>query len=212
MINFYFFIIVLLLFSSTTACIYGDPHIITLDGLKYTFNGKGEFILIEDVANRFMLQGRMVQAISNVQTLSRGTVFSAMVAKQSDSSSVQFEINEDDGVTLDVLIDGINVNFNDLYEQTFDNVILTNLENNTIGAIFSSGAYIEAKAENGIISVLVVSLPNSFKGTTRGLMGIYNDDISDDLTAKGSTFSISTDSSLQEIHYQFGISCMYIYI
>ena len=200
------------LFSSTTACIYGDPHIITLDGLKYTFNGKGEFILIEDVANRFMLQGRMVQAISNVQTLSRGTVFSAMVAKQSDSSSVQFEINEDDGVTLDVLIDGINVNFNDLYEQTFDNVILTNLENNTIGAIFSSGAYIEAKAENGIISVLVVSLPNSFKGTTRGLMGIYNDDISDDLTAKGSTFSISADSPLQEIHYQFGISCMYIYI
>ena len=202
----------MLLFSCITACVYGDPHIITLDGLKYTFNGKGEFVLIEDVRNRFILQGRMIQAINSVQTFSRGTVFSTVVAKQNDSNSVQFEINEDDGATLDVLIDGINVNFNDLYEQTFDNVILTNLENNTIGAIFSSGAYIEAKAENGIISVLIVSLPNCFKGTTRGLMGIYNDDISDDLTAKGSTLSIPVDSTLEEIHYQFGISCTYIHM
>ena len=85
------------------------------------------------------------------------------------------------------------------------------MDNNTIGVTFSSGAYIEAKAENGIISVLIVSLPDSFKNMTRGLMGIYNDDISDDLTAQGSTISLPTDSSLQDIHYQFGISCMYIY-
>ena len=192
------------------ACVYGDPHIITLDGLKYTFNGKGEFILIEDAADRFILQGRMVEAINNAQNLSRGTVFSSVVAKQNDSDAVQFEINEDE-VTLDVLVDGNSVNFNELYEQKFDNVIVTNLDNNTIGVTFSSGAYIEAKAENGIISVLIVSLPDSFKNMTRGLMGIYNDDISDDLTAQGSTISLPTDSSLQDIHYQFGISCMYIY-
>ena len=198
-----------ILLSSTTACVYGDPHIITLDGLKYTFNGKGEFILIDDVANRFTLQGRMIQAISSNQTLSRGTVFSTVVAKQNNSDAVQFEINED-GVTLDVLVDGNFITFDDLYEQIFDNVILTDLENNTIGAIFSSGAYIEAKADNGIISVLIVSLPDSFKGTTRGLMGIYNNDTSDDLTARGTTFSVPVDSSLEEIHYQFGISCKYI--
>lgn len=194
----------------TLAGFFGDPHIITLDGLKYTFNGKGEFILIEDVANRFILQGRMVQAINSAQNFSRGTVFSTVVAKQNDSDAVQFEMNEDE-VTLDVLVDGIIVNFDELFEQTFDNVIVTNLENNTIGATFSSGPYIEAKAENGIISVLVVSLPDSFKGITRGLMGIYNDDTSDDLTARGSTISLPTDSSLQDIHYQFGISCKHNY-
>ena len=190
----------------TLACVYGDPHIITLDGLKYTFNGKGEFILVEDVSNKFILQGRMIQAINTAQNLSRGTVFSAIVAKQNDSDPVQFEINEDE-VTLDVLVDGDFVNFNELFEQTFDNVIVTKLENNTIGATFSSGPYIEAKAENGIISVLIVSLPDSFKGTTRGLMGIYNDNTSDDLTARGSTVSLPADASPQEIHHQFGISC-----
>lgn len=192
------------------ACVYGDPHIITLDGLKYTFNGKGEFTLIEDAENRFTLQGRMVQAINSAQNLSRGTVFSTVVAKQSDSDVVQFEVNEDK-ITLNVLVDGNNVNFNELFEQTFDNVIVTNLENNTIGATFSNGAYIEAKAENGIISVLIVSVPDSFKGTTRGLMGIYNGDTSDDLTARGSTDPLPTNSSLHGIHYQFGISCKYVH-
>ena len=148
----------------------------------------------------------MIPAINSAQNVSRGTVFSTVVAKQNDSDAVQFEINEDE-VTLDVLVDGNYVNFEELFEQTFDNVIVTYLENNTIGATFSIGPYIEAKAENGIISVLIVSLPDSFKGTTRGLMGIYNDDMSDDLTARGSTFSLPTDSSLSEIHYQFGISC-----
>ena len=148
----------------------------------------------------------MIQAINSVQDVSRGTVFSTIVAKQSDSDAVQFEINEDN-VTLDVLVDGNYVYFNDLFEQTFNNVIVTNLENNTIGATFSGGPYIETKAENGIISVLIVSLPDSYKGTTRGLMGIYNDDTSDDLAARGTTYSLPTDSSLQQIHYQFGISC-----
>ena len=195
----------------TLACVYGDPHIITLDGLKYTFNGKGEFILIEDRTDRFILQGRMIPAINSAQNVSRGTVFSAIVAKQNDSDAVQFEINDNE-VTLDVLVDGNYVNFEDLFEQIFDNVIVTNLENNTVGATFSGGAYIEATAENGIISVLIVSLPESFKGTTRGLMGIYNDDISDDFTARGSTFSLPTNSSLQELHYQFGVSCTYVCI
>lgn len=26
--------------------VYGDPHIVTFDGLNYTFNGKGEFSLV----------------------------------------------------------------------------------------------------------------------------------------------------------------------
>jgi len=40
-----------------TACVYGDPYIITLDGHKYTFNGNGEFILIKTPDDSFSLQG-----------------------------------------------------------------------------------------------------------------------------------------------------------
>ena len=35
----------------------GDPHLATLDGLRYTFNGKGEFFILE-IPDVFTLQGR----------------------------------------------------------------------------------------------------------------------------------------------------------
>ena len=36
---FFFFCFVL-------AAVFGDPHIVTFDELEYTFNGKGEFVLV----------------------------------------------------------------------------------------------------------------------------------------------------------------------
>ena len=69
---------------------YGDPHLVTLDGLKYTFNGKGEFTLIEMTDGSFTLQGRMVEATGATGSPVQATVFSALVCKQNDSDTVQF--------------------------------------------------------------------------------------------------------------------------
>ena len=43
-----------------TAWAWGDPHITTLDGLEFTFNGWGEYILMEinTPDAYFLLQGR----------------------------------------------------------------------------------------------------------------------------------------------------------
>ena len=43
---------------------FGDPHIITLDGLHYTFNGEGEYWLVQ--STDFRLQARATRA-RNVQ-------------------------------------------------------------------------------------------------------------------------------------------------
>jgi len=86
-------------------------------------------------------------------------------------------------------------------------------ENSTISATFSSGAYIEVRASSGILSLLVVSLPITFLNTTRGLMSSYNGDKTDDLAPKlgdGVGEPISINSSLEEIHTQFGITCKLI--
>ena len=99
---------------------FGDPHIVTLDGLKYTFNGKGEFTLVETHDNGFTLQGRMQQPQNEDNV--PGTVFTAIVAHQARAggggTTVQFEVNGQGD--LDVLVDrSIRVNFAELSEQTF---------------------------------------------------------------------------------------------
>ena len=48
---------------------FGDPHIITVDGLSYTFNGLGEFLLIDaqsqNERDNFVMQGRTVQTLNS---------------------------------------------------------------------------------------------------------------------------------------------------
>ena len=190
-----------------SAIALGDPHIVTLDGLKYTFNGKGEFILIQTEANTFTLQGRMEQVLDNNGNLAPGTVFTAIVANQhSPDATVQFEVKKFDG-TLRTLVNLEEVSFGDINTLTFDGVALLHKGNNSILAWFSSGAYVEVSVMNGIIEVLMVGLPESLKRKTEGLMGSFNGILSDDLTPKGGQQPIPIDSSMETIHNDFGVTC-----
>ena len=180
----------------------GDPHIITLDGFKYTFNGKGEFILIDYINKRFMLQGRMVEIPSSQQA----TVFSAVVGKQHDSDAVQFEINQQQN-GIDVIVGGRKINFEGIIQENFNNVIVFYLGDDTFAASFSGGCYIKVKEENGFISVFSVTAPASFKGLTHGLMGNYNGDTTDDLIPRYNPVPLLHNSNTEVIHYRFGITC-----
>ena len=182
----------------------------TLDGLKYTFNGKGEFTLIESDDDSFILQGRMEQAVDSSGEDASGTVFTAIVAIQDETSTVvQFEIRPSG---IRTIVDGTTVEFDDISEQNFVNVTITDKANGTVLATFSGGASIELKAENGIISLMLVSLPDHLKGHTRGLMGNYNGIASDDLVPKFGTEPIAPDSSLEDIHSMFGMTCKFLCI
>ena len=194
----------LISYNFSVACVYGDPHLVTLDGYKYTFNGKGEFTLVEHVDNIFTLQARMVEAENSNGLPVRATVFSAVVAKQHNSDIVEFKRSRRG---LDALVNGIMVDFENLPRQDFNNVTLSNLGNQTLSALFLSGAYVQAKLENGIISVLLVSLPDSFYNATYGLMGVLNNDMTDDLMIRNSSRYLPLNASNEDIHRQFGLSC-----
>jgi hypothetical protein len=177
---------------------------VTLDGFKYTFNGLGEFILIETSGDRFSLQGRMVQAVDDEGIPISATVFSAIAGKELYSDTVQFELAGDDEVN--VLVNGELLDFDGLPEQQFNNVSVRSGESNAT-AVFSSGVYLEVRAANGILSTLLVSLADSYRSGTSGLMGSYNEDMSDDLLPRGASTPIPLTSSLMDIHNLFGVTC-----
>lgn len=189
------------------ACIYGDPHIVTLDGLKYTFNGKGEFVLIETEDGSFTMQGRMEPATTADGLNAPGTVFTAIVAiQQETNTSVQFEIKT---TGVKVRLGGTVINFDDMKEIKYSDVTLEDKGNATVVASFSKGTTVELRVDNGIISVMLVSLPPNQKGKTRGLMGNFNGDPNNDLLPRNGSSPLPPDSSMEQIHYLFGITCEY---
>lgn len=188
------------------ACVYGDPHIITLDGFKYTFNGLGEYVLITTQDNRFTLQGRMEVPGHNVPGGIQATVFTAIVAKEALSDTIQIQLTSD-ARSLEMLMNGESVDFTGLSEQEFSNVVVSDLGNDTLTATFSSGVYLKVMEQNGIISVLLVSLPRDYQGQTRGLMGDYDGNTGNDLMARGGGGALPLTSSLEDIHMLFGVTC-----
>ena len=80
---------------------FGDPHIVTLDGYQYTFNGKGEFILVETLDGSFTLQGRMTEPVLttdsqvNNNTI-KATSFESLAMKDGTSPTVQLEITDNE--------------------------------------------------------------------------------------------------------------------
>ena len=73
---------------------YGDPHFHTVDGVDYTFNGLGEYTLVETTDKNFTLQGRTsrIREYNGVDDM-LATVFSAFAAQDSDSDTFQIEMN-----------------------------------------------------------------------------------------------------------------------
>ena len=77
--------------SISTANNKGDPHITTLDGYTYTFNGKGEYILLQvyteaqPVSKVCEIQGRTTGAPVPVDKTSHATVFTAFAHECADN-------------------------------------------------------------------------------------------------------------------------------
>ncbi|XP_061188930.1 uncharacterized protein LOC133197100 [Saccostrea echinata] len=79
-----------------TAWFFGDPHINTLDGGAYTFNGYGEYTMmkIDHNGTKFELQARTDLTTNANGTKINATIFSAFVAKDQTGSVVQVEMSK----------------------------------------------------------------------------------------------------------------------
>ncbi|XP_071482117.1 uncharacterized protein [Diadema antillarum] len=169
----------------------GDPHITTLDGYDYTFNGLGEYTLvtvpqINGTAELFTLQGRTMRALDvETQQLSKATFFSGFAAQTVNSSLVEMILLET-GTDFDVYVDGVLFNKSSLASGPYVSGMFSlqqRLDNGTIRIVAywqESGLSINVGVIEGFLDI-VFSAPESFKtGVTRGLFGVWDGDISND--------------------------------
>ncbi|KAH9494804.1 hypothetical protein Btru_017810 [Bulinus truncatus] len=162
-----------------SAAAVGDPHIITLDGLMYTMNGWGEYILLEIKEENFTLQARTEPVNSDKTKAPRVTVFTAFSAREKNIAQFQVELDESKRRMI------IYINGEDFSEEFYKDpdfvIILGNMrlvkeiENNNIAvsATFSCGVSMKVSlaVRNLHIGLQVDKLHQSKTG---GLLGNFN--------------------------------------
>ncbi|XP_040205585.1 uncharacterized protein LOC120936885 [Rana temporaria] len=183
---------------------FGDPHITTLDGLSYTFNGLGDFTLLDASAENitFILQGRTVR--TGTAQATNFAAFAVNYTSSSDSVTVEWYLESNGSIST--LINGQHVSFT--YSEDMDAEINGNtpnvflLKNDSITATFEGILSVSVSEYSGMFSA-VSSLPDQFLGKTKGLLGTWNNDQSDDFMRPNGT-TIPSDSSEQDI-YHYGL-------
>lgn len=102
--------------SPGVATIFGDPHVVTFDNLQYTFNGKGEFVLVRTNTKdlRLDVQGRFEQLPENAYGEVRATQLTSIVARGNNSAVIEVRLRQRWAqwrYRLDVFADGRRVYF-----------------------------------------------------------------------------------------------------
>ncbi|XP_022101062.1 uncharacterized protein LOC110984828 [Acanthaster planci] len=190
----------------TTGWMMGDPHITTLDGVGYTFNGLGEYtqFLLPDSNGEalFEIQGRTMRAWNNkTGELSQATQFIGFVGQANDSAKVQMVANEN-LTDVDVFVNDELFNKTlieeDVYEVPNASCIIAqklDANNNTrYQATWTVGTSMEVGISLGILDI-IVSAPAVYKnGSSRGLLGVWNGDPSDDFLKRNETLLTASGS------------------
>ncbi|KAL9985293.1 hypothetical protein ACROYT_G007678 [Oculina patagonica] len=186
----------------TAGASFGDPHIITFDGVEYTFNGFGEYTVLSVNTTQFILQGRMQPLNGGHNGKSPATVFTAFAMRQQGGSLIEVQQNEHQ--SIDVLIDGTPSVIDYGHELQSTGVFIKNSSRENYPRVilaFSSG--ITVYVENAAVLQMAVAVPVEFKGTTSGLLGYWDDNSDKEYLLPNNVF-LSTASTMSEIHHSFG--------
>uniref|UniRef100_A0A8C8UDM4 Mucin-4 n=1 Tax=Peromyscus maniculatus bairdii TaxID=230844 RepID=A0A8C8UDM4_PERMB len=181
---------------------YGDPHITTLDNASYTFNGLGDFLLVQarDANSSFLLEGRTAQTGS-----AKATNFIAFAAQYNTSSlaspvTVQWFLEPND--TIRVLYNNRTVAFDTNHtEEVFNTTgVLMTQNGSQVSASFDGTVTISVIALSNILHASS-SLPEGYRHHTKGLLGVWNDNPEDDFRMPNGSTIPSKSSEETIFHY-----------
>ncbi|XP_058667842.1 mucin-4 [Ammospiza caudacuta] len=187
----------------TPASAFGDPHITTLDGLTYTFNGLGDFVLLlaSDARTSFILHGRTAQT-----GMAQATNFVAFAAQyiSKTTTTVEWTLGSQDDIH--VLLNNETIQFSysqDLGDEVYYSPGVLLVNSSSVTAVLDGSVAVSVSATSGILSV-VCSLPDWYRNSTSGLLGVWDHDPADDFQMPNGT-SIPVNSSEEEI-YSYGMT------
>ncbi|XP_064372837.1 mucin-4 isoform X2 [Dromaius novaehollandiae] len=185
------------------ASAFGDPHIITLDGLTYTFNGLGDFVLLlaSDAQTSFVLQGRTAQTGT-----AQATNFVAFAAQYISATTTTVEWTLGSQGDIQVLLNYETILFSysrDMDANVYYNPGILVVNASSITAIFDGAVAVSISTTSGILS-MVCSLPDRYLNGTKGLLGVWDHNSADDFQMPNGT-SIPRNSSEEEI-FSYGMT------
>ena len=160
------------------ASIFGDPHVITFDRFNYTFEGKGEFVLVhaDNPVHKLDVHGRFEQRSPSTNS----THLAAIAMRDNISSIVEFRIrptaarwqyhmfiiaDKEYYFFWDTNMRSINLRGVTLYQPAG----IRNMSH--VIAMFDSGAGVEVLVSPQGSLKLHVYLPNTYINITKGLLG-----------------------------------------
>ncbi|CAH1253065.1 MUC4 [Branchiostoma lanceolatum] len=184
-----------------------DPHIRTLDSQEYTFNGLGEYVLL-DANGEYMIQGRTTHAPGSIQA----TSFSAIVAYQRGHPPVQINLADDNNMEL--YMNGTLVGTfpfgddpaEDPYEfEDDDSVAVYPNMNGPVPSLlifFNNALSVKVTASQSMLH-FEFSVPNRLKNATIGLLGNWDGNADNDFVAFDGT-QLPVDAAERQIYEDFG--------
>ncbi|XP_060570647.1 fibrillin-2-like isoform X2 [Ruditapes philippinarum] len=189
---------------------WGDPHFATLDGLNFTFNGIGEFVLLHVSTENitFDLQARTDRTLKKDGNLTDATAFTAFAARDNTNASVHVELNKArNGLIISAnQVDitnqynaGSNKDLDDpfTYSTPEANLILARRDN-ALSVLFpSSGISLNISVSVQMLSISTI-IPNALNNVTSGLLGNFDGNPYNDLMMPNGTV-INANSSERHI-------------
>ncbi|XP_067158277.1 mucin-4 [Apteryx mantelli] len=190
-------------YQRSRASAFGDPHITTLDGLTYTFNGLGDFVLLlaSDARTSFILQGRTAQTGT-----AQATNFVAFAAQYVSATTTTVEWTLGSQGDIQILLNYETILFSysrDMDAEVYYSPGVLVVNTSSITAIFDGAVAVSVSAASGILSV-VCSLPDRYLNGTKGLLGVWDHNSADDFQMPNGT-SIPRNSSEEEI-FSYGMT------
>ncbi|MGH1396542.1 MAG: VWD domain-containing protein [Trichormus sp.] len=165
-----------------TGSSYGDPHIITLDGFRYSFQTVGEFLLEQSTDGKFIVQTRQEKVPK--QELSLNT---AVAVKVGSDRIGYYAPSSDKSEKATLRVNGEVITLKDETVKLPDGGFLQKQSTEyTIESPRGEQVIIRPiKVANLPFVNVTVTVPNNYQGQMTGLLGDFDRNTNNDLKTRG---------------------------